>query len=146
MAGLTCRKKGHKHKQIKKANLKTKRYRRDVDQVALVDMEPENSEKLLNQELDEYKPGLGQHYCLTCARYFISEQSLQEHFRTKAHKKRMKVLKDIPYSHEEAERAGGLMPTSAKFTDLLYSGKTKMTDYKEDQARKAEEKIKAMAD
>ena len=48
MAGLTCRKKGHKHKQIKKANLKTKRYRRDIDQVVLDDMLPENSEKLLN--------------------------------------------------------------------------------------------------
>ena len=76
MAGLTCRKKGHKHKQIKKANLKTKRYRRDVDQVALEDMEPENAEKLLNQDLDEYKPGLGQHYCLHCAKYFISEQAI----------------------------------------------------------------------
>ena len=108
MAGLTCRKKGHKHKQIKKANLKTKRYRRDVDQVVLEDMEPENSEKLLNQELDEYKPGLGQHYCLKCARYFISDASIQTHFRTKEHKKRMKTCKDIPYSHEEAERAGGL--------------------------------------
>ena len=64
MAGLTRRKAGHKHKDIKKANLKTKRYRRDVDQVVLEDMEPDNATKLLNQELDEYKPGLGQHYCL----------------------------------------------------------------------------------
>ena len=48
MAGLGCRKKGHKHKQIKKANLKTKRYRRDVDQVVLEDMEPENAIKLEN--------------------------------------------------------------------------------------------------
>ena len=31
MAGLTRRKAGAKNKQIKKANLKTKRYRRDVD-------------------------------------------------------------------------------------------------------------------
>ena len=48
MAGLICRKKGRKHKDIKKANLKTKRYRRDVDQVVLEDMEPENADKLLN--------------------------------------------------------------------------------------------------
>ena len=109
-------------------------------------MEPENSEKLLNQDLDEYKPGLGQFYCLTCARYFISEKIMQEHFKTKAHKKRMKVLKDIPYSHEEAERAGGLMPETSKFTHLLYSGKTKMTDYKEDLAKKEEEKMKIKAE
>ena len=43
----------------------------------------------------------------------------------------MKTTKDIPYSHEEAERAGGLMPATEKFTDLIYSGKTKMQDYKE---------------
>ena len=48
MAGLTCRSKGHKHKQIKKANLKTKRFRKDIDQIVLDDMQPENTEKLLN--------------------------------------------------------------------------------------------------
>ena len=48
MAGLTCRKKGAKNKAIKKANLKTKRYSRDVDQVILTDLLPENEEKLLN--------------------------------------------------------------------------------------------------
>ena len=130
MAGLTCRKKGHKHKQIKKANLKVKRYRRDVDQVVLDDMQPDNAEKLLNQELDEYKPGLGQHYCLHCARYFISDNAIQTHFKTKEHKKRFKTCKEIPYSHEEAERAGGLQPEKVKFTDLIYEGKTKMEDLK----------------
>ena len=73
MAGLTCRSKGHKHKAIKKANLKTKRFRRDVDQIVLDDMLPENTEKLLNQPLDEEKPGLGQFYCLHCSKYFISD-------------------------------------------------------------------------
>ena len=43
----------------------------------------------------------------------------------------MKTVKEIPYSHEEAERAGGLMPATEKFTDLIYSGKTKIKDYKE---------------
>ena len=80
--------------------------------------------------MDEAKPGLGQHYCLTCARYFITEIAIQEHFKTKVHKKRMKTVKDIPYSHEEAERAGGLMPAKVRFTDVLYSGKTKMEDLK----------------
>ena len=53
------------------------------------------------------------------------------HFKTKEHKKRMKTCKDIPYTHEEAERAGGLMPAKEKFTDLIYSGKTKIQDYKD---------------
>ena len=131
MAGLTRRKAGHKHKEIKKANLKTKRYKRDVDQVVLEDMEPVNAEKLNNQDLDEYLPGLGQHYCLHCTRYFLSDQVIAEHFKTKEHKKRMKVLKDIPYSHEEANRAGGLMPATDKSkTDLIYEGKGTMEAYK----------------
>ena len=48
MAGLTCRKKGHKHKEIKKANLKTKRYTKHMDQVILEDMMPTATYKLLN--------------------------------------------------------------------------------------------------
>ena len=108
MAGLTSRHKGHKHKQIKKANLKTKRYRRDVDQVVLEDMLPENAVKLNNQPIDEYQTGLAQHYCLHCARYFIDDATMKTHFLSKTHKKRMKTVKNIPYTHEEAERAGGL--------------------------------------
>ena len=131
MGQVARRKAGVKNKHINRANLKTKRYRRDVDEIVLTDMLPENSEKLLNQEMDEAKPGLGQHYCLHCARYFITEIAIQEHFKTKVHKKRMKTLKEIPYTHEEAERAGGLMPEKVKFTDAIYAGKTKMEDLKQ---------------
>ena len=81
MAGLTCRKKGHKHKMIKKMNLKTKRYRKDIDQVILEDMLPENEVKLLNQELDEELPGLGQHYCLPCSIYLQSDLAMQTHLK-----------------------------------------------------------------
>ena len=42
----------------------------------------------------------------------------------------MKTVKEIPYSHEEAERAGGLMPEKVRFTDAIYAGKTKMEDLK----------------
>ena len=128
MAGLTCRKKGHKHKQIKKANLKTKRYRRDIDQVVLEDLLPENTHKLMNQEPDEMKPALGQIYCVPCARYFFSQRAKDDHLKNKDHKKRVKTTKEIPYSHEEALRAGGQHPTKPKFTDLIYAGKTKMAD------------------
>ena len=43
----------------------------------------------------------------------------------------MKTCKHIPYSHEEAERAGGLQPQKIRFTDAIYSGKTKMADLEE---------------
>ena len=131
MAGLTCRHKGHKHKAIKKANLKTKRYKRDIDQVILEDLLPVNTEKLENQPLDEYKPGLGQFYCVGCARYFISQHGMDTHLRTKEHKKRTKSTKNIPYSHEEANRAGGLQPDKVRFTDNIYQGKMKMADLPE---------------
>ncbi|XP_066999637.2 zinc finger protein 593 homolog isoform X2 [Anabrus simplex] len=71
------------------------------------DMKEENAKELLNQEVDFDKPGSAQHYCLHCARYFIDDQALKEHFRTKVHKRRLKALELEPYSIEESEKAAG---------------------------------------
>ena len=89
---------------------KTKRgYKRDLDQIVYEDLLPEMTTQLLHQPMQEDKPGLGQHYCVTCARYFISEPAIQVHYKTKEHKKRFKIVStETPYSIEEAERAGGL--------------------------------------
>lgn len=62
---------------------------------------------MLNQSVDLDKPGFAQFYCLHCAKYFINDHSMQAHFRTKVHKRRLKALELEPYSHEEAERAAG---------------------------------------
>ena len=59
MGSLTSRGSRAKNKAIKKANLKTKRYARDIDQIVLEDKLPEKADKLLHQALDENKPGLG---------------------------------------------------------------------------------------
>ena len=59
----------------------------------------------------------------------MSELAQKMHLKDKAHKKRVKTSKEIPYSHEEAERAAGLQPERVRFTDLIYQGKTKMADY-----------------
>lgn len=67
----------------------------------------ENAEKLLNQNVDLDLPGAAQHYCLHCARYFIDDQALSEHFKTKVHKRRLKALELEPYTIEESERAAG---------------------------------------
>ena len=90
------------HKQ-----LKMKHYARDLDQIA-VDIKPENVTKLKSQEKNEDLPGLGQFYCVECARYFINSQSLSDHNKSKPHKKRLKELKETPYTQEEAERAAGM--------------------------------------
>jgi len=77
------------------------------------------------QPLDYEKPGLGQHYCVECAkcvvlsefivyrllsvdRYYETNAALQSHWRSKIHKRRCKQLKEPAYTIEEAERAAGL--------------------------------------
>ena len=82
-----------------------------IDQIVLEDMLPENTKVLLNQPTNEDLPGLGKFYCIACARYFISETAQKEHEARKEHRKRLKIcLTEKPYTIEEAERAGGLMP------------------------------------
>ncbi|PXF44693.1 Zinc finger protein bud20 [Gracilariopsis chorda] len=55
-------------------------------------------------------PGLGQFYCVECARYFITDGVLAAHKKTKKHKFRLKELKDKPYCQAEAEAAAGMAP------------------------------------
>ena len=66
-----------------------------------------NTDELLNQEVDLDKPGFAQCYCLHCAKYFIDQRALDDHFRTKVHKRRMKALQDEPYTEKEADIAAG---------------------------------------
>lgn len=65
------------------------------------------ADDLLNQEIDLDKPGFAQSYCLHCAKYFINQRALDDHFKTKVHKRRMKALQDDPYTEKEAELAAG---------------------------------------
>lgn len=99
------------HKNGRKKNIsklwKTKRRTKDLDEIH-EDMKPQNSMKLLQQEIDFDVPGNAQHYCLHCARYFIDQRSLTEHFKSKVHKRRLKQLSEEPYTQEEAERAAGM--------------------------------------
>ncbi|KAH0565649.1 hypothetical protein GP486_000959 [Trichoglossum hirsutum] len=87
---------------------KTKRRTRDLDQVHS-DL---RSAKHLKQHLDskaaEDLPGLGQHYCVECAKWFESEHNLVQHRRGKNHLRRVRLLREKPYSQREAEAAIGL--------------------------------------
>jgi bud site selection protein 20 len=94
-------------------------------------MIPENMQKLLNQKIDDEKPGAGQHYCVTCSRYFISQTAQETHNKTKEHKKRFKVCQDVPYTIEEAERAGGLFnpkKSESKLAKLVAENESKMDE------------------
>ncbi|KAM3964066.1 zinc finger protein 593 homolog [Aphomia sociella] len=100
------RKKYHHGDTHLKKRWRVRNRKKDLDQID-VDLKEENAEVLLNQDVDLDLPGAAQHYCLHCARYFIDEQALKEHFKTKVHKRRLKALELEPYSIEESERAAG---------------------------------------
>ncbi|GAB0096750.1 Zinc finger protein 593 homolog [Sergentomyia squamirostris] len=84
---------------------RTRSRKRDLDQIDedLV----KKSDELLNQEVDLDQPGFAQFYCIHCAKYFIDENAMESHFKTKVHKRRMKALELEPYSIEDSERAAG---------------------------------------
>lgn len=64
-------------------------------------------ESLKNQAFDETKPGLGQYYCIPCARYFDSVSAKNTHMKGRFHKRQVKELKEGPYTQEEANFAAG---------------------------------------
>lgn len=63
---------------------------------------------LLPSSIHVSSAGGGNFLCVECARHFISEQTLKEHGKTKVHKRRVKQLKEDPFSQAEAEKAAGL--------------------------------------
>ncbi|KAH9990581.1 hypothetical protein BJV77DRAFT_947209 [Russula vinacea] len=87
---------------------RTRARTKDIDQIQLIDLDPKNRTKLEAQELDYEKPGLAQHYCVECAKYYETDSALQSHWRSKVHKRRCKALKEPAYTIEESERAAGL--------------------------------------
>lgn len=68
---------------------------------------PESIQKLKQQAEDENLPGLGQYYCIHCAKYFLDNNALKGHLRGKVHKRRVKDLSVNPYSNLESEAATG---------------------------------------
>ncbi|KAG0668243.1 Bud site selection protein 20 [Maudiozyma exigua] len=87
---------------------KTKRRTKDLDLIYDDLSSQDKIQKLLNQPLDETKPGLGQHYCIHCAKYCETAMALKTHLKTKVHKRRVKELKGVPYTQEVANAAAGL--------------------------------------
>ena len=107
--GQTQRRKKNtaKNKQYQKIR-KTKHRTKDMDEI-ITDLQPENIIKLQNQPLDEDLPGLGQHYDVFCSRYFINKVSMETHFKTKEHKKRVKSSKEEPYTIADSKKYAGQM-------------------------------------
>ncbi|KAF4622674.1 hypothetical protein G7Y89_g14349 [Cudoniella acicularis] len=92
----------------KSTRTKTRRRLRDLDQISADLRSPKHLEQHKSLKAAEDLPGLGQYYCVECAKWFESEHSQATHLRGSTHKRRVKALKDEPYTQKEAEAAIGL--------------------------------------
>ncbi|GES88426.1 zinc finger protein 593-like [Rhizophagus clarus] len=99
--GRVGRSRTHKGNRDQYRKYRTRNYAKDLDQIHEdVTKVTENGgdETILKlQEWNEDLPG----------RYFINSEALNEHQRSKNHKKRIKLLKETPYTQAEAEAAVG---------------------------------------
>ncbi|TPX32042.1 hypothetical protein SmJEL517_g04773 [Synchytrium microbalum] len=94
----------HSVRDVKRAG-RTRARTKDLDQI----FDDLKTPKVLTQQApDAELPGLGQHYCLHCARYFVTQTVMDLHLKTKLHKKRVKTLLVQPYTLKESEEAAGL--------------------------------------
>ena len=84
-----------KNKSYKKSHC-TARRARDVDQIQDDLKKPAG----LTFENSDDLPGLGQHYCIECARHFADKDTLENHQKTKVHKRRYvhKIIFDVNYN------------------------------------------------
>ena len=67
---------------------KCRRRARDLDQIHADIHEDKHLDHYKNTKAAEDLPGLGQHYCVQCAKWFESERNLDAHAKGKPHKRR----------------------------------------------------------
>ncbi|KAM0348280.1 hypothetical protein ACHAPU_004248 [Fusarium lateritium] len=92
----------------KRTITKTRRKTRDVDQIKADLLSPKHLKQFKDLKAIEDLPGLGQHYCIECSKWFDTDASLVLHQKGKPHKRRVKQIAEGPYTQEEAEAAVGL--------------------------------------
>ncbi|KAG9243868.1 hypothetical protein BJ878DRAFT_422671, partial [Calycina marina] len=84
---------------------------RDLDQIHADLRSPKHLAEHTNTKAAEDLPGLGQFYCVECAKWFETDKSLVTHRKGSNHKRRLKALKTEPYTQREAEAATGQGPS-----------------------------------
>ena len=79
-----------------------------------------NPEKANTKLDDPDTAGFGRHYCIPCARYFVSEKALAVHSETKQHKRRLKMFEKEPtaYTGPNVVIDNGLRKPADKVVDL----------------------------
>ncbi|KAG6557475.1 hypothetical protein Mapa_000748 [Marchantia paleacea] len=95
------KKKGYSHKTALRA-----KFMKKGDDLIHTELRVDERKPL---PLDEDLPGMGQYYCLHCDRYFASANIRDDHFKTKLHKKRVKMMKGAaPHNQVDADVAAGM--------------------------------------
>ncbi|KAI1340660.1 hypothetical protein F5Y15DRAFT_47502 [Xylariaceae sp. FL0016] len=92
----------------KRTLTKTRRKTRDLDQIKADLQSPKHLKQFKDTKAKEDLPGLGRYYCTECAKWYESETSLIVHRKGKPHKRRVKQLKEEPFTQKEAEAAVGI--------------------------------------
>lgn len=87
---------------------KTRRHTRDLDQIHADAASKKHLQQFLDTKAPEDLPALGEHYCVPCAKWFSDQTNFINHAKGKPHKRRVRQLKEEPYSQREAEAAVGL--------------------------------------
>ncbi|KAK3718714.1 hypothetical protein LTR37_004933 [Vermiconidia calcicola] len=100
-----------------KSKKKTRRTTRGLDQVHADISSKKHLQQFLDTHAPEDLPGLGQYYCTQCAKFFESETNFEKHEKGKPHKRRIRQLKDEPYTQKEAEAAVGLTTDNGRKTE-----------------------------
>ncbi|MCJ1373822.1 Bud site selection protein 20 [Loxospora ochrophaea] len=93
---------------VRRTKTKTRRHIRDIDQIHADLHSPKHLAQHKASKAVEDLPGLGQWYCVECAKWFEGEHNFLQHQRGKPHKRRMRALRVEPYSQKEADAAVGL--------------------------------------
>ncbi|GAB7363340.1 hypothetical protein MBLNU230_g3621t1 [Neophaeotheca triangularis] len=98
----------------KTADRKTRYHTRDLDQIHADLQSKRHLQQHLETKAPEDLPGFGDFYCIECAKHFESELNFGAHTKGKPHKRRVKQMKEEPYSQKEAEAAVGLTTDNGK--------------------------------
>lgn len=124
---------------------KTRRKTRDLDQIHCDLQDPKHLSQYKDTKAAEDLPGLGEFYCIECAKWFEAEHNLAAHRKGKPHKRRFVVtlrrsrptiltedrlrqLKEGPFSQKESEAAIGLTTDNGKSPSLAVYKDEEMID------------------
>ncbi len=102
--------------------IKTKRLTRGLDQVKADLANPRHLSQYKTTKAAEDLPGLGEFYCIECAKWFEGEHNLAGHRRGKNHKRRVKELKAEAHTQKSADAAVGVTTDNGRKEEAMTEG------------------------